>query len=471
MSDSGTRQVRLADESAGQAFQSTIRGKLIRPEDPDYETARRVHNGMIDRRPALIVQCADVADVIGAVNFARDHQLDIAIRGGAHSAPGFGTCDGGLVIDLCRMKGTRVDPARRTVQAQGGCTWGDLDHATAAFGLATPGGLISTTGIGGLTLGGGIGHLSRKYGLSCDNLISADVVTADGRLVSASASENPDLFWALRGGSGNFGVVTSFEFRLHPVSMVYAGPILYPLEKAHAALRLFSDYMTGGAPEELGAFFAFLIVPPGPHFPEALHLKTMCGVVCCYNGPLEKAPEATRPFHEFGPPAFEMTGPIPYPVVQGMFDPMVPPGLFHYWKADFTGALTDAMIEEHVKYGSQIPTVSSAVHIYPANGAIHRVASRDTAFPHRGAEFTHIVAAVQPDADSVSRNRQWVRDYWSALHPHAAGGIYVNFLDSDEGADRVAASYGSNFARLAELKKKWDPENLFHLNQNIRPAE
>lgn len=460
------------EEKALQELRASFRGELIRPGDDGYDAARRVFNGMIDKHPALIARTVDIADTIAAVNFARENKLPLAIRGGGHNVAGFGTCDDGLVVDLSRMKGIRVDPAKRTVRAEGGCTWGDVDHATHAFGLAAPGGLISTTGIAGLTLGGGIGHLTRKYGLSCDNLISADVVTADGRLITASADQNADLFWGLRGGGGNFGVVTSFEFRLHPVSTVFAGPILYPLEKSKDALRFYRDYMAK-APEDMNAFFAFLIVPPGPPFPEHLHNKTVCGVVCCYTGSLDKAEQVVRPLREFGPPVFEHVGPIPFPMLQSAFDALVAPGLQNYWKADFVKDLTDEVIEAHVKYGPDVPTIHTALHIYPVSGAAHRVGRDDTAFSYREAGFTHVIAALYPDPADTPKNREWVRSYWEALHPYSAGGAYVNFLmdEKDEGPDRIEASYRNNYGRLAALKKKYDPNNLFHVNQNIKPAE
>jgi len=458
-------------EKAIQELKASFRGELIRPGDDGYDAARKVYNGMIDKHPALIARTVDIADTIAAVNFARENKLPLAIRGGGHNVAGFGTCDDGLVIDLSRMKGIRVDPVKRTVRAEGGCTWGDVDHATHAFGLAAPGGLISTTGIAGLTLGGGIGHLTRKYGLSCDNLISADVVTADGRLITASADQNADLFWGLRGGGGNFGVVTSFEFRLHPVSTVFAGPILYPLEKSKDALRFYRDYMAK-APEDMNAFFAFLIVPPGPPFPEHLHNKTVCGVVCCYTGSLDKAEQVVRPLREFGPPVFEHVGPIPFPMLQSAFDALVPPGLQNYWKADFVKDLTDEVIEAHVKYGPDVPTIHTALHIYPVSGAAHRVGRDDTAFSYREAGFTHVIAALYPDPADTPKNREWVRRYWEALHPYSAGGAYVNFLmdEKDEGPDRIEASYRDNYGRLAALKKKYDPTNLFRVNQNIKPA-
>jgi FAD/FMN-containing dehydrogenase len=454
------------DKGTIQAFRAKLRGNLILPGDPAYDTARKVYNGMIDRRPRFIVLCANVADVIHAVNFGREHRLELAIRGGSHNVVGFAVCDDGLVIDLSDMKGIRVDQAGRTARVEGGCTWGDVDHATHVFGLATAGGIISTTGVGGLTLGGGIGHLTRKCGLSCDNLISVDIVTADGRLLTASETENPDLFWAVRGGGGNFGVVTSFEFRLHPVSIVYAGPVLYPLERAAEVMRLYRDYMAK-APEDMNAFFAYLIVPPGPPFPEHLHNKTMCGMVCCYTGPLDQGPRVLQPLVDSGP-AFQHLGPVPFPMLQSLFDPLVPAGMQHYWKADFIRELSDEAIAVHVKHGPQIPTVSSAMHIYPVDGAAHRPKSGDTAFSYRDAKFVHVLAAMYDNPADTPARKEWVRQYWTELHPYSAGGAYVNFL-MEEGDDRIAASYRDNYPRLVEVKRKYDPQNLFHLNQNIRP--
>lgn len=455
-------------DPAVETFVATLRGRAIRTGDEGYEAARKVYNAMIERRPRLIVQCADVADVIRCVNFAREQRLPLAVRGGGHSAPGFGTCDDGIVIDLARLKGIRVEPANRVVRVEGGCTWGDVDHATHVFGLATPGGLISTTGVGGLATGGGFGHLSRRYGLVCDNLISADVVTADGTLRTASATQNGDLFWAIRGGGGNFGIVTSFEFRLYPVSMVYAGPVLYPLDQATEAMRFFRDFMHT-APRELSAFFAFMMVPPGPPFPEPLHMKTLCGVMCCYCGNPADGEAVTQPLRDFGPPAFAFNVPMPYPMLQSMFDPLLPPGLQHYWKADFVNELSDEVIAEHVKFGPRIPTLNSAMHIYPMDGAVHDVAKDATAFAYRDVGYTHILAAVSPDPAPMPGYREWVRDYWSALHPHSAGGAYVNFL-MDEGEERIASSYTDNYQRLAAIKATYDPDNLFRINQNIKPA-
>jgi FAD/FMN-containing dehydrogenase len=449
-------------------FAAAVRGRVIRPEDADYEQARRVYNADIDRHPLLIVQCADVADVIHCVNYAREQRLPAAVRCGGHSAPGFGTCDGGIVIDLSRLKGIRVDAEAGTAQVQGGCTWGDIDHATHVFGLATPGGILSTTGVGGLTTGGGFGYLSRRYGLACDNLISADVVTADGQLRTVSAARDADLFWAIRGGGGNFGIVTSFEFRLHPVEQIYAGPILYPLDQAAAVLRFFREFMRT-APREFSGFFAFLIVPPGPPFPEHLHGKTLCAIVCSCLGDIQAAEEIVKPLQEFGPPLLVLNHPMPYPFLQSMFDGLLPPGLHHYWKADFIGDLTDEAIAEHVKFGPNIPTVNSAMHIYPMDGAIHDVRRNDTAFAYRDVKFVHIIAAVTGEPARLPDYRDWVRDYWAALHPHSAGGAYVNFL-MEEGDERISASYAGNQERLAAVKAKYDPENVFRVNQNIRPS-
>ncbi len=463
-----TARPAVLDEGAVSTFKVGLRGKLFRPDDEGYDEARKVWNGMIDRRPALIARCAGVADVIAAVNFARDQGLPVAIRGGSHNMTGNAVCEGGVVIDLSNMKGIRVDPEKRTVRAEGGCTWGDLDHATHVFGLAAPGGIISTTGIAGLTLGGGIGHLTRKYGLSCDNLISADVVLADGSFVTASEKKNPDLFWGLRGGGGNFGVVTSFEFRLHPVSEVMAGPILWPLEKSREALRLYRDFMDK-APDDLNAFFVFLIVPPGPPFPEHLHNKTLCGVVAMYTGPQAKADAVLAPLRKFGPPALDFFGPLPYPVVQSMFDALVPEGLQNYWKADFVNELSDEVIEAHVTHGPGIPTINSALHIYPVSGAANRVGKGDTAFFYRDAKYVHVIAAMYPNPADTAKNVAWVRDYWSALHPYSAGGAYVNFL-MEEGDERIRATYGANYDKLVAVKTKYDPTNLFRLNQNVRPT-
>jgi len=449
-------------------FGSSLRGTMIRQGDERYEQARKVYNAMIDKRPGLIVQCADVADVTTAVNFARENKTALAIRGGGHNGGGLGICEGGVVIDLSRMRGVRVDPKARTVRAEGGCVWGDVDHATHAFGLATASGIISTTGVGGLTLGGGIGHLTRKCGLSIDNLLEVDVVLADGRFVTANAQENQDLFWAVRGGGGNFGVVTSFLFKLHPISTVYAGPILWNLDQAGEILRFYRKFIVN-APEDLNGFFAFLVVPPGPPFPEALHNKKMCGIIWCYTGPLDKAEETFKPVRAVAKPALDFVGPIPHPALQSMFDPIYPPGLQWYWRADFVNELTDEAIALHLKYGAALPSMHSTMHLYPIDGAAHRPSKNDTAFSYRGSQWAEVIVAVDPDATKIQGLIPWVKDYWSALHPHSAGGAYVNFM-MEEGQERVQASFRDNYARLAKIKTEYDPTNVFRVNQNIRPA-
>ncbi len=457
-------------EATLEEIKTGLRGELIEPGDEGYDEARKVYNGMIDRHPRLIARCADVADVMAALNFARDNSLTLSIRGGSHSVPGFAVCDDGLVIDLSPMKSVHVDPVTSTVRAEGGCTWADVDHATHAFGLAVPCGVISSTGVAGLTLGGGTGHLTRKYGLSCDNLISADVVTADGRFLTASADENADLFWALRGGGGNFGVVTSFEFRAHPVTTVLGGLVFYPIEKTREALRFYREFIRE-APEELSAFFAFQKGPPAPFVPENLHNVTMCAIVACYAGPdLNKGEEVVKPLREFGPPALVHLGPVPLPALNGTFDPLLPPGLQHYWKADFFDALSDEAIEAHVEYGPKVPTVQSTVHIYPIDGAPQRIGRGDTAFSYRDASFSTVVAGIWPDPADNEKNIAWVRQYFEALHPHSSGGAYVNFMSEDEGEDRVKASYRDNYQRLVDVKNKYDPTNVFHVNQNIKPT-
>jgi FAD/FMN-containing dehydrogenase len=447
----------------------SLSGKVVLRGDAEYEAARRVYNADIDRKPLLIVQCADAADVVRCVNYARENNLPAAVRGGGHSAPGFGTCDDGIVIDLSRMRSIRVHPESRTAHVAGGCTWSDVDRATHEFGLATPGGIISTTGVGGLTTGGGFGYLSRRYGLACDNLISAEIVTADGQVRTASADRNADIFWAIRGGGGNFGIAVSLEFRLHPVAQLWAGPILYPLEQASGVLRLFRDFM-GTAPREVNAFFAFMMVPPAPPFPGSLHGKTCCAIMCACTGDMAQAEALTKPLREFGPPLLVLPHPMPYPFLQSVFDGLLPHGLYHYWKADFMRNLTDEAIAEHVRFGPLVPNVNSAVHIYALDGAVHDVGAAETAFAWRDVKFVHMIAAVTSDPTSLSGYRDWTQKYWAALHPHSAGGAYVNFL-MDEGEDRIASSYSENTERLAAIKAKYDPLNLFRVNQNIKPSK
>ena len=451
-------------------LQDQVRGALITPDDDGYDEARKVYNAMHERRPQAIVHAVDEADVIAGVRFARDHDLDLAVRGGGHSVPGYGTCDDGLVLDLGNISYVRVDPERRSARVGGGAVLGDLDHATYAFGLATPAGFNSTTGIGGLTLGGGIGaYLSRKYGLTCDNLISADVVTADGKRITASAEQNEDLFWALRGGGGNFGVVTSFEYRLHALEGFVGGPIFFELEAAPDVMRVFRDY-TANAPRELGGFFGFHIAPPLPFIPEDRHGDTLCAIVVSWCGAEEKADEMLEPLRAAGPVVAEHVGPLPYPALQSAFDPLLPPGLQHYWKSDFVADLTDEAIGIHMEYGPKVPYVSSTMHLYLMDGAVHDVKADETAFPVRDARFAMNVVGIWPDSEDNEKNIAWVRDYYEAVHPHSGyEGGYTNFMALDD-QERVRENYSANYDRLRQIKTRWDPDNVFHLNQNIEPA-
>lgn len=458
----------MSMQAAIETLRNGFRGQLVLPGDAAYDTVRRVHNAMIDRRPALIVRCADVADVVAALRFGREHDLLIAVRGGGHNAGGLGTCDGGLMIDLSPIRYARVDPAARTVRVGGGSTWGDVDHATHAFGAATPSGIISTTGVGGLTLGGGLGHLTRRCGLAIDNVLEADVVLADGRTVTAGPESHPDLFWALRGGGGNFGIVTSFLFRLHPIDAVCAGPTLWDLDDAAEVMQWYREFLPN-APDELNGFFAFLTVPPAPVFPEHLHQRKMCGVVWCYTGPAERFEQTFAPVRRFKPPALELVGPMPHPALQSMFDALYPPGLQWYWRADFVGELGDAAIAEHTRHGPLLPTMHSTMHLYPIDGAARRVGANETAWSYRDATWAMVIVGVDPDPTNNDRIIRWTKDYWNALHPYSAGGAYVNFM-MDEGEDRIKATYRDNYTRLAAIKRVYDPANVFRVNQNIKPA-
>jgi len=458
----------MIDQATIEEFKANLRGQLILPGDEDYNEACKIYNAMIERRPGLIARCADVGDVMAAVNFARENDVLVAIRGGGHNGPGLGTCDDGLVIDMSAIKYTRVDPQTRTVQVGGGCTSGDVDHATHAFGLAVPTGVVSTTGVGGLTLGGGHGYLTRKYGLTIDNLLGADMVLADGSFVTVSAEENPDLFWAIRGGGGNFGVVTEFRFQLHPVHTIVGGPTLWHQEQTTEVMQWFRDFMQE-APEDLYGFLAILMVPPGPPFPEELHMKKMCGVVWCYTGPEEKAEEVFQPIRDFGPPAMYGIQPMPYPALQTAFDALYPPGLQWYWKGDFVNELTDEAIDLHVKHGYEMPSFHSTMHLYPIDCKAHQVGPEETPWEYRQAKWSKVIAGVDPDPANSEAISTWAKEYWEALHPHSAGGAYVNFM-MEEGEERVKATYGANYERLSTIKQKYDPANLFRVNQNIKPA-
>ncbi|TMF44535.1 MAG: FAD-binding oxidoreductase [Chloroflexi bacterium] len=432
-----------------------VRGDVIAAEDDGYDQARAVYNAMIDKRPVVVTRPVNAGDVIAAVNFARENDLPVAIRGGGHSVPGFGTCDGGVVIDLSRMRGVRVNPEKRTARAEGGATWGDFNSATYPFGLATTGGIISTTGVSGLTLGGGIGYLARGFGLSLDNLVSADVVTADGKFLIASEKENEDLFWAIRGGGGNFGVLTSLEFQLHPVKDIYGGPMFFELKDIKAILDFYRDYIKD-APEEMGCFPAFQIAPPLPFIPEKRHGDTLALVVACWAGPLDKGEKALKPFHDIAPVVAEHVGPMPYPALNSAFDALYPPGLQHYWKANFVKELTDDAVAAHVEHGSKVPALTSTMHIYPINGACHRVASDATAFGHRDANFATVIAGMWPDEAHNKANIKWVRDYYEATAPLSEQGGYINFAaDDDQG--RAPANFGANYglSRVRRLHPGW----------------
>ncbi len=458
-----TTPARIAREQLG-GFQ----GRLIGPDDADYDEARKVYNAMHDKRPALIAQCASEDDVAMAVAFGRDQGLLIAVRGGGHNGAGLGTCDDGVVIDLSRMKDVSVNPQARTVRVGGGCTWGEVDGATNQHGLATPSGIISTTGVGGLTLGGGIGHLTRKCGLTIDNLLEAEMVLANGQKVTASADENPDLYWAIRGGGGNFGVVTSFLFQLHEVGTVVAGPTFWPAELGAEVLSVYREFLPA-APRELNGFFAFHVVPPAPPFPEAIHLREVCGVVWCYVGSEEAAARAMAPLLESLPePLMHGPGPMPHSTLQGAFDGLYPPGDQWYWRADFVKEIPDEAVQVHQRFGNQLPSMKSTMHMYPIDGAAHDVASSDTAWAYRDARWGSVFAGVDPEPANVEKIRRWSVDYFEELHPYSAGGAYVNMM-MDEGQERVRASYGPNYDRLAGIKASYDPDNVFRVNQNIQP--
>jgi len=446
-------------------FKSQLRGELILPKDSNYDESRKVYNGMISKYPAMIAKCVDVADVMLAVNFGRENNILVAVRGGGHNGGGLGICDNGLVIDLSGIKFVHVDTKKKTVRVGGGNVWGEVDHATHPFGLAVPAGIISTTGVGGLTLGGGVGHLTRKYGLTIDNLLEADMVLADGTFVKASADENSDLFWAIRGGGGNFGIVTSFLFQAHNVKMVIGGPSLWPVEQTEEIMEWYHQFIHD-APEDLNGFVATMIIP-GPPFPEFLHNKQFCGIVWCYVGDPDKADEIFKPVRDMNP-IFEHIGEMPYPSVQTLFDAMMPPGMQWYWRADFFNDIRPELRAQHLKFGSKIPTPLSQMHMYPLTGAACRVGKEETAWAYRDAKYAGVIVGVDPDPANADKITQWCKDYWEALHPYSAGGAYLNFI-MDEGQERVKACYKHNYDRLVKIKSKYDPNNFFRVNQNIKP--
>jgi hypothetical protein len=444
-------------------------GTLIGPDDAGYDEARKVFNAWIDRRPALIAKCAGTADVAAAIRFAREHDLPLAIRGGGHNGGGLGIVDDGVVIDLSLLRDVSVDPEARTARVGGGCTWGDVDRVTQENGLAVPSGIISTTGVGGLTLGGGLGHLTRKYGLTIDNLLGAQLVTADGDVVRANADENPDLYWAIRGGGGNFGVVTEFLFRANPVGMVLAGPTFWPIEEAAEVMRAYREFIAA-APRELNGFFAFHFVPPGPPFPEEIHGRHVCGVIWNYVGTDEAAlARLVAPLLAVGTPILHGVQPMPFAVLNGAFDALYPAGDQWYWRADFINELSDEAVSKHVEWGEKLPTGKSTMHMYPIDGAAHDVGASDTPWGYRDARWASVMVGVDPDPANQGILRDWSVGYHEALHPYSAGGAYVNMM-MDEGQERVQASYRGNYDRLARVKAEYDPQNVFRINQNIKPA-
>ena len=466
MNDSGkvtSDPARIAD------LKGRLRGAVIGRSDPEFDQARALYNGMIDKRPLAIARCFDTADVIAAVEHARDNHLALAIRGGGHNGPGLGSVNDGLVLDLSAMRGVRVDPVARTARVGAGCTQGDVDHATHAFGLAVPAGIISTTGIAGLTLSGGHGYLSRKYGLTIDNLLEADVVLADGSFVTASKEQNADLLWALRGGGGNFGVVTSFLFQLHPVSNVFAGPIAWDQKHARTIMQHYREFLPQ-APEDLGAFLGLKTVLSSAPFPEELWGKRICLLMACYNGSEEEGTAALKPLlDELPEPWFNWMGTMPYPAVQSMFDGLYPKGMQWYWRGDFVKNLPDTAIDAHLAQAERAPSELSLMHLYPIDGAVHRVGKGDTAWNCRDATWSMVIAGIDPSAQNAEVVTKWTKDYWEAVHPFDLQGAYPNFMMDDEGDARLQATYGDNYARLSAIKRKYDPSNFFQVNQNIRP--
>jgi len=459
------KTIKALDPAIIAAFRNQLQGKTVLPSDADYNETRKVYNAMIDKHPGMIVMCADVADVIAAVNFGRDNNLLIAVRGGGHNGGGLGLCNDGLVIDLSGLKFVRVDSSDDTVRVGGGNILHEVDHATHPFGLAIPAGMVSSTGVGGLTLGGGVGYLTRKYGLTIDNLLEADMVLADGSVLTVNKDQNKDLFWAIRGGGGNFGIVTSFKFQAHPVKNVFGGPTLWPIEKTEEIMEWYHDFLHQ-SPDELNGFIATMIIP-GPPFPDHLHNKQFCGIIWCYCGDMDKAQEVFKPILARNP-LFQLVGEMPYPALQSLFDGFMPPGLQWYWKADFYNELGPELRKQHLKFGSMIPTPLSQMHLYPISGAASRIGKEETPWAYRDATYAGVIVGIDPDPENADKITKWSKDYWEAMHPYSAGGAYSNFM-MDEGQERIKASYKHNYDRLVKIKTQYDPENLFSVNQNIRP--
>lgn len=460
-------KVKDLDQSVIDSFVTQIRGKVIFPDDVEYNETRKIYNAMIDKRPGMFVKCVDVADVIYSVNFGRENDLLVAVRGGGHNGGGLGLCNEGLVIDLSGIKFVQVDTTTNTVKVGGGNLWGEVDHATHPFGLAVPAGIISTTGVGGLTLGGGVGYLSRKYGLTIDNLLEAEMVLADGSFVTVNANQNTDLFWAIRGGGGNFGIVTSFKFQAHPVKTIIGGPSLWPIERIEEIMAWYEEFLNN-ASDDLNGFIATMVIP-GPPFPETLHNKMFCGIVWSYLGDPAKQEEIFKPILDMEP-VFHHVGEMPYPAIQTLFDGMLPPGLQWYWRADYFNELGPEVRAKHLEFGSKIPTPLSQMHLYPISGAAGRVGKEDTPWAYRDAKYAGVIVGVDPDPANAEKITNWCKDYWEALHPYSSGGAYLNFI-MDEGQDRIKASYKGNYKRLAQIKQKYDPANFFRVNQNIKPSK
>jgi hypothetical protein len=447
---------------------ASFSGELIGPSDAQYDEARVLFNAMIDKKPGLIARCGSTGDVAAVIGFARKHDLPLAIRGGGHNGGGLGSVDDGVVADLSLLKDISVDPDARTVKVGGGSLWSEVDAATHGHGLAVPCGIISSTGVAGLTLGGGIGHLTRGYGLTIDNLLSAEVVLADGQVVTASSDENADLFWALRGGGGNFGVVTTFEFRAHPVSTVIAGPTFWAIEEAEEILKAYREFLPS-APRSLGGFFCFHFVPPAPPFPEELHLRKVCGVVWCFDGSEEDAAKEMAPMLAVAEPLMHGVQPLPLPDWNAAFDGLYGPGDQWYWRADVLGEIPDESVAANIEWGNKMPTWKSGTHMYPIDGAAHDVGPDETAWNFRDATWSQVIVGVDADPANAGALRDWAVGYEEAIRPYSSGGAYSNFM-MDEGHDRVRATYGRNYDRLAQIKAKYDPDNTFRVNQNIQPA-
>jgi FAD/FMN-containing dehydrogenase len=461
----------MLDNALIEALKERFQGEIIRPSDAGYDDVRTIWNAMIDKYPALIARCTNSDDVIEAVNFARDNNLLLSIRGSGHNVAGSAVCDGGLMIDLSLMKEIRVDPESGTATAQPGVVFGEMDQATQPYGLAAPGGIVSETGIAGLTLGGGFGWLARKYGFTCDNLISAEIVTANGELLISNASENSDLFWGIRGGGGNFGIVTSFEYQLQPVGPeVLAGLLIYPLNAAGDVLRFFRDF-TASAPEELGAMAVFRLAPPVPFVPEELNGKPVLAIIVSYSGDVEEAQRVMQPLRDFGSPIFDGIKRKPFAAHNSSLDAGQPVGMHYYWKSEYITEIADDAIETLVAFAANMTSPYSRLAVFQLGGAIKRYDEQAMAVSHRNAEYIIAINTGWADPKDTEKQTQWTRDLWTAIRPFSSGGVYVNFLSADDGEDRVRAAYGATkFERLVQLKSKYDPQNLFQMNKNIKPV-